>query len=98
MGESILAEQNARLRAGHSWQAAVLPFGFTEPHNLHMPYGTDTFQVEEPRPTGQATAWDAAARVALLPAMPYGVNTNHLKIPGALACSVTPTTKATALD
>jgi creatinine amidohydrolase len=24
--------------------------------------------------------------------MPYGVNTNHLKIPRALACSVTPTT------
>ena len=30
--------------------------------------------------------------LALLPAMPYGVNTNHLGIPGALACSVTPTT------
>src|SRR5208282_407918 len=37
-------------------------------------------------------AWDAGARVALLPTVPYGVNTNHLKIPGALACSVTPTT------
>jgi creatinine amidohydrolase len=30
--------------------------------------------------------------VALLPAVPYGVNTNHLQIPGGLACSVTPTT------
>ena len=28
----------------------------------------------------------------LLPTIPYGVNTNHLKIPGGLACSVTPTT------
>ena len=27
-----------------------------------------------------------------MPAIPYGVNTNHLRIPGALACSVTPTT------
>ena len=26
---------------------AVLPFGATEPHNLHMPYGTDNFQVQE---------------------------------------------------
>jgi len=30
--------------------------------------------------------------VVLLPAIPYGVNTNHLQIPGGLACSVTPTT------
>jgi len=30
--------------------------------------------------------------VLLLPTIPYGVNTNHLQIPGAVACSVTPTT------
>jgi creatinine amidohydrolase len=70
----------------------VLPFGATEPHNLHMPYGTDTFQVEELGRQACAQAWQAGARVALLPALPFGVNTNHLKIPGALACSVTPTT------
>ena len=28
----------------------------------------------------------------LLPAIPFGVNTNHLHVPGGLACSVTPTT------
>ena len=28
------------------WEAAVLPFGATEPHNLHMPYGTDNLEVE----------------------------------------------------
>ncbi len=32
------------------------------------------------------------ARVALLPTVPFGVNTNHLKVPGGLVCSVTPTT------
>jgi creatinine amidohydrolase len=30
--------------------------------------------------------------VALLPAMPFGVNTNHLQVPGGLALSVNPTT------
>ena len=27
-------------------EVAVLPLGATEPHNLHLPYGTDTIQVE----------------------------------------------------
>ena len=75
-----------------SWQVAVLPFGATEPHNLHMPYGTDTFQVEVLGQRACDRAHQAGARVALLPTIPYGVNTNHLRIPGALACSVTPTT------
>ena len=92
MRESILAEQiHAFVREQH-WQAAVLPFGATEPHNLHMPYGTDTFQVEELARRACERAYLAGARVAMLPAIPFGVNTNHLRIPGALACSVTPTT------
>ena len=90
--KSILAEQTHAFVRAQRWQAAVLPFGATEPHNLHMPYGTDTFQVEELGQLACQRAWDAGARVALLPAIPFGVNTNHLKIPGGLACSVTPTT------
>ena len=31
-------------------------------------------------------------RVVLLPTVPFGVNTNYFKVPGALACSLTPTT------
>src|SRR5436305_792921 len=92
MNESILAEQTHAFVRQQSWQVAVLPFGATEPHNLHMPYGTDTFQVEELGRRACQRAYEAGARVVLLPAMPYGVNTNHLQIPGGLACSVTPTT------
>jgi creatinine amidohydrolase len=92
MHPSILAGQNHAFVRGERWQAAVLPFGATEPHNLHMPYGTDTFQVEELGRRACARAFDAGARVTLLPAMPFGVNTNHLEVPGALALSVTPTT------
>ena len=47
MNEPVLAEQTHAFVREQRWQAAVLPFGATEPHNLHMPYGTDTFQVEE---------------------------------------------------
>ena len=92
MHESILAEQTHAFVRSQTWQAAVLPFGATEPHNFHMPYGTDTLQVDALGRLACQRAWEGGARVALLPTVPYGVNTNHLKIPGGLACSVTPTT------
>jgi creatinine amidohydrolase len=92
MREWILAEQHHAFTRSQQWDVAVLPFGATEPHNLHMPYGTDTYQVEEMGQRACEKAYQAGARVVLLPAMPFGVNTNHLKVPGALACSVTPTT------
>src|SRR5207248_3894500 len=92
MREWVLAEQNHAGVRARRWEAAVLPFGATEPHSLHMPYGTDNFQVEELGRRACGWAWQAGGRDALLPTVPYGVNTNHLQIPGALACSVTPTT------
>ena len=88
----LLAELTyADVRATH-WQAVLLPFGATEPHNLHLPYGTDTFQVEELARRAGAWAWQRGARVAVLPTVPFGVNTNYLQLPNALTCSVTPTT------
>jgi creatinine amidohydrolase len=92
MNEAILAEQTHAFIREHQWQVAVLPFGATEPHNLHMPYGTDNFQVDELGRRVCQAAYNRGAKVLLLPTIPYGVNTNHLQIPGAVACSVTPTT------
>jgi creatinine amidohydrolase len=57
-----------------------------------MPYGTDIFEVETVGRQACERAYQAGARVTLLPTIPYGVNTNHLRVPGALACSVTPST------
>ena len=34
------------IKGTSSFDVAVLPLGATEPHNLHLPYGTDTFQVD----------------------------------------------------
>jgi creatinine amidohydrolase len=92
MRESILAEQTHAFVRSQQWQAAVLPFGATEPHNLHMPYGTDNYQVTLLAERACERAYEFGARVTLLPTMPFGVNTNHLAIPGGLACSVRPTT------
>jgi creatinine amidohydrolase len=92
MREWVLTEQNHAFIRSQRWEVAVLPFGATEPHNLHMPYGTDNYEVEEVGRRACEQAYRAGAKVLLLPTIPYGVNTNHLKIPGALACSLTPTT------
>src|SRR3989442_195588 len=36
----ILAEQTHAFIRAQKWEVAVLPFGATEPHNLHMPYAS----------------------------------------------------------
>ena len=40
MREWILSEINYGYVKDHSYEVAVLPIGATEPHNLHLPYGT----------------------------------------------------------
>ena len=91
MSEFVLAEETHAFIRSRRWEVAVLPFGATEPHNLHMPYGTDNYEVELIGRRACEKAYQAGASVLLLPTIPYGVNTNHLRVPGALACSVTPT-------
>lgn len=92
MNEWILAEQNYASIKSIQWEAAVLPFGATEPHNYHMPYWTDVYQVNEIGSRACGHAWGKGAKVLLLPAMPFGVNTNHFGVPGGLSISMTPTT------
>lgn len=88
----VLSEQSHDAIRAHTWEVAVLPFGATEPHNLHMPYGTDTLQVDEIGSRACQRAHAAGAKALLLPTIPFGVNTNYFKIPGGLALSVNPTT------
>jgi creatinine amidohydrolase len=92
MPEWELAAQTHDFIRQNKWDVAVLPFGATEPHNLHMPYGTDNFQVEAIARRACEKTYRSGGKVLLLPAMPYGVNTNHFQVPGGLPCSVKPTT------
>ena len=73
MREWVLAEQTHAFVRGQMWQVAVLPFGATEPHNLHMPYGTDIFQVEQIADRACEWAWRRGAKALLLPTIPFGV-------------------------
>lgn len=88
----VLAEQTHAFVRAHKWDVAVLPFGATEPHNFHMPYGTDNFEAETVGRRACKYAYDRGAKVLLLPTIPYGVNTNHFDIPGSVTLSFTPTT------
>src|ERR1700759_5523456 len=88
----VLAEQDHQWISSQKWDAAVLPFGATEPHNFHMPYATDNFQADIAGPPICQRAYDRGAKVLLLPTVPFGVDTNLLKIPGGLALSVNPST------
>jgi len=76
----------------NSWELAVLPFGATEPHNLHLPYGTDCFQVDEIGRLACQKANSRGAKVLLLPCIPFGVNTNYFHIPGGMTPGLKPTT------
>ena len=80
------------VRSGPPFEVAVLPFGATEPHNLHLPYATDTLQVEAVAHRACAAATERGARVLLLPAVPYGTETNQMRFPFAL--NLNPTTLA----
>ena len=92
MREWVLAEQNHAFIRSKKWEVAVLPCGATEEHNLHLPYSTDTLEVQMVAERACEAAYKKGAAVLCLPTIPYGVNTNHLKVPGALACSVNPQT------
>jgi creatinine amidohydrolase len=72
------------------FEVAVLPLGATEPHNLHLPYGTDTFEVEVIAARACGMANQKGARVLQLPALPYGTETNQMNFP--LAINLNPTT------
>lgn len=62
-------------------ELAVMTFGATEPHNLHLPYGTDNIQIEAIADGACALAWEKGARMVLLPNMPFGNEQNLFKFP-----------------
>jgi creatinine amidohydrolase len=96
MTPSCLAEMTyEQVRGSEPFEVAVLPLGATEPHNLHLPYATDTLQVER---LGRLICAEAAARdarVVLLPALPYGTETNLMGFP--LTMNLNPTTVAAVI-
>jgi creatinine amidohydrolase len=60
---------------------AVLPWGATEAHNYHLPYGTDNIETEWIAAASVREANTRGAEAIALPVIPFGVNTGQLAIP-----------------
>lgn len=80
----ILTEASWPEVLDHAYEVAVLPWGATEAHNRHLPYGTDVYECDHVAAEAGRRAWEAGARVAILPTVPFGVNSGQLSIPMTL--------------
>lgn len=86
----VLGEVNYGYVKDRPYEVAVLPLGATEPHNLHLPYGTDTFEATELAQRACGLAHARGARVVCLPTIPLGTETNLAAFP--LALNLNPST------
>lgn len=91
----VLAETAWKMVKETTFDVAVLPWGATEAHNYHLPYATDVIQCDRVGAEAARIAWEAGARVTVLPAVPFGVNTGQLDIP--LVINMSPSTQAAVL-
>lgn len=57
---------------------AVLPWGATEAHNLHLPHGTDVIEGTSFAQRAAELAHEAGAKIIVLPAIPFGNNEQQL--------------------
>lgn len=73
----ILAESNWKAIKEQEIELAVLPWGATEAHNYHLPYGTDIIEADSIAAEAGRLAWEKGAKVIVLPTVPFGVNTGQ---------------------
>ena len=91
----ILAETTWQAVKDARFEIVVLPWGATEAHNYHLPYGTDNYQAEYVAAEAARRAWERGAKVVVLPAIPFGVNTGQLDI--TLDINLNPSTQLAIL-
>jgi creatinine amidohydrolase len=85
-----LVENHYGFIKNQKFEVAVLPLGATEPHNLHLPYGTDLFEGTIVGDKICEAAYSRGAKVVLLPTIPFGTQTNMRQFP--LAINLNPST------
>ena len=91
----ILAETTWKTVKDTAYEVAVLPWGATEAHNYHLPYSTDVVECDRIGAEAARIAWEAGARVILLPTVPFGVNTGQLDV--KLDINMNPSTQLAVL-
>lgn len=76
----ILKEANWKDLKTFRFEMAILPWGATEAHNYHMPYGTDVYEADAISAEGARKAWEKGFKAVVLPTIPFGVNTGQSDI------------------
>ena len=78
------------------FELAVLPWGATEAHNYHLPYGTDNIEAELIAAEAARIAWERGVKLIVLPNIPFGVNTGQSDI--KLDINIYPSTQLVLLS
>lgn len=92
----ILKETNLKSIQQNTFEIAVLPWGATEAHNYHLPYGTDIYEAELIAAEAAGLAWEKNVKLIILPAIPFGVNTQQMDIP--LTINMNPSTQSFIIE
>lgn len=87
----ILAESTWKSVRDAEIEVAILPWGATEAHNLHLPFSTDNVETERIVAEAAGIAYERGAKIMVLPVIPFGVNTGQLDI--RLNININPTTQ-----
>ncbi len=91
----ILSENNWKTIKDSVYDVAILPWGATEAHNFHLPYGTDIIEADFIAAESARIAWDRGAKVLVLPTIPFGVNTGQSDV--KLDMNMNPSTQLAVL-
>jgi creatinine amidohydrolase len=91
----ILAENTWKTVKETDYKLAILPWGATEAHNYHLPYGTDIVEAEQVAAEGARIAWEKGIKLTVLPAIPFGVNTGQFDV--TLDMNMNPSTQFAVL-
>lgn len=76
----FLQETNWKESRDTDYTMAILPWGCTEAHGLHLPYGTDTFLATDVAVKSAEKAWNNGAKCIVLPAIPFGINSGQMEV------------------
>jgi len=91
----VLAENNFRNIKDKQPEVAILPWGATEAHNYHLPYGTDNYETVGIAEEAGRLAMEQGVKCLVLPVVPFGVNTGQTDLPGTV--NLYPSTQAIVL-
>lgn len=75
-----LGESNYKEVSKEDIELVVLPWGATEAHNYHLPYGTDNILAENVALRSSKKANKNGANSLVLPCVPFGVNTGQFDV------------------